>query len=199
MVQVNVTTLFNTLPGETRQFFHQDDGLWPVPRPHPSFLCNALIAIDDFDEHNGATTIVPFSHMMFDQPPDQKHPDQIQLSMKSGSCVFWEGGLWHAGGANKTSAEGGNYRERMGFFISHAAAYLRPQEIQLVSVPRPVVREMPRLLQRLCGYHRFALGVDGRDPLDVLMDEDNPAVYMSPDVKLAGELPAYAANPRSKL
>lgn len=53
----------------------------------------------------------------------------------------------HGGGANKTSIEDGSYRERMGFFISHCAGYLRPQEIQLVSVPRPVVREMPRLLQ----------------------------------------------------
>ena len=47
--QINITTLFNTLPGETKQFLHQDDGLWPIPRPHPSFLCNALIALDDFD------------------------------------------------------------------------------------------------------------------------------------------------------
>eukprot|EP01043_Picozoa_sp_COSAG02_P072846 COSAG02_NODE_13911_length_1332_cov_1.236821_2_plen_179_part_00 len=52
LVQVNVTTLFNTLPGETEQFLHQDDGLWPVPRPHPSLLCNCLIAIDDFDREN---------------------------------------------------------------------------------------------------------------------------------------------------
>ena len=35
--QINVTTLFNTLPGETKQFLHQDDGLWPIPRPHPPF------------------------------------------------------------------------------------------------------------------------------------------------------------------
>lgn len=52
LVQVNVTTLFNTLPGETAQFLHPDDGLWPMPRPHPSLLCNCLIAIDDFDEEN---------------------------------------------------------------------------------------------------------------------------------------------------
>ncbi|MEC8868261.1 MAG: hypothetical protein VYC86_05530, partial [Pseudomonadota bacterium] len=26
-VQINVTTLFNLLPGETKQFLHQDDGL----------------------------------------------------------------------------------------------------------------------------------------------------------------------------
>ena len=43
--QINIATLFNTLPGEFKQDLHQDDGLWPIPRPHPSFLCNLLIAV----------------------------------------------------------------------------------------------------------------------------------------------------------
>ena len=34
--QINIATLFNTLPGEFKQDLHQDDGLWPIPRPHPS-------------------------------------------------------------------------------------------------------------------------------------------------------------------
>ena len=131
LVQVNVTTLFNTLPGETRQFLHQDDGLWPIARPHPSFICNALLAIDDFDEEVGATHIVPYSHKMNDVVPHNKHPDEIQVKMKSGSMIMWEGGLWHGGGANTTSVEAGNYRERMGFFMSHSVGYLRPQEIQV--------------------------------------------------------------------
>ncbi len=58
---------------------------------------------------------------MFDEFPRNDHPDAIQLTMKSGSCVFWESGLWHGGGANSTSAQDGTYRERMGFFISHCA------------------------------------------------------------------------------
>ena len=70
--QINVTTLFNVLPGETRQFLHQDDGLWPIPRPHPHFLCNALLAIDDSDIENGATHIVPYSHRWYDRRIDQK-------------------------------------------------------------------------------------------------------------------------------
>lgn len=166
LTQINVTTLFNLLPGETRQFLHQDDGLWPIKRPHPHFLCNALIAFDDFDIENGATHIVPYSHRWYDRRPDQK-VETTRVVMKAGSIVMWEGGLWHGGGANISKD-----RERLGFFMSHCVGYLRPQENQLLSVPRDVARKMPKKLQRLLGYHRFGLGVDGRDPIDVLYDGD---------------------------
>jgi len=172
--QINVTTLFNTLPGETRQFLHQDDGLWPIPRPHPPFLCNALIAFDDFTIKNGATHLVPYSHLWHDREIDQS-VDTIRAEIPSGSMVMWEGAMWHAGGAN-TSRD-----ERMGFFISHQVSYLRPQEIQLLSVPLDVVRQMPRKLKRLLGYHPFGIGVDGRDPLDVLDD----GIVVSPDAQSA--------------
>ena len=175
--QVNVTTLFNVLPGETRQFLHQDDGLWPIPRPHPHFVCNALIALDDQDVENGATHIVPYSHKWHDRRVDQS-VETLQVEMRSGTMLMWEGGLWHGGGANVSKD-----RERMGFFMSHNVAYLRPQEIQLVSVPREVARQLPEELLRLLGYHRFGLGVDGRDPIDVLRDGD----VVNPTAKLAAE------------
>ena len=168
--QVNITTLFNTLPGESKQDLHQDDGLWPIPRPHPPFLCNALFAFDDFTPENGATHLVPFSHS-WTQPVDQS-VESIQVEMKSGSVVFWEGGMWHAGGANVTEDE-----ERMGLFISHQVSYLRPQEMQSLAIPADVVREMPHKLKRLAGYHPFGIGVDGRDPIDVLDD----GVVFNPD------------------
>ena len=172
--QINVTTLFNTLPGETKQFLHQDDALWPIPRPHPPFLCNALFAFDDFTRDNGATHLVPFSHT-WTKPVDQS-VESIQIEMQSGSVVLWEGGVWHAGGANITEDQ-----ERMGLFISHQVSYLRPQEIQLLSVPADVVRTMPQKLQRLVGYHTFGLGVDGRDPIDVLAD----GVVVNPEARTA--------------
>ena len=174
--QINITTLFNTLPGETKQLLHQDDGLWPVPRPHPSFLCNALIAFDDFTVANGATHLVPYSHT-WNQEVDQS-VESIQIEMKSGSMVLWDGAMWHAGGANTTTDQ-----ERMGFFISHQVSYLRPQEIQLLAIPQEVVKTMPKKLRRLVGYHPFGIGVDGRDPLDVLDD----GVVINPDAKLANE------------
>ena len=181
LVQVNVTTLFNLLPGETKQFLHQDDGLWPIPRPHPSFLCNALVALDDFDEENGATHLVPYSHLWHDRSVE-KSEETTRVCMPSGSMVMWEGAMWHAGGANVT----GN-RERLGLFISHVVSYLAPQEPQLISIPRGVVREMPRKLQRLVGYQKFSgIGgeVDFRDPIDVL--EDSQVVHPQAKIGSSG-------------
>ena len=172
--QINIATMFNTLAGEYKQDLHQDDGLWPIPRPHPSFLCNLLIAFDDFTIENGATHVVPYSHT-WTKPVDQ-NIESVQVEMKSGSVLFWEGGLWHGGGANRTTDQ-----ERMGLFISHLVSYLRPSDLQLVSVPREVVREMPHKLQRLLGYYPFGNGVDGRDPLDTLHD----GIVVHPDARPA--------------
>ena len=44
-----------------------------------------------------------------------------------------------------------------------------------------VVRAMPHKLQRLVGYHTFGLGVDGRDPIDVLED----GIVVNPDAQPA--------------
>ncbi len=172
--QVNVSTLFNTLPGETRQFLHHDDGVWPIPRPHPSFQCNVLIAFDEFTLENGATHVVPYSHT-WTRPLDQS-VESIQVTMKPGSALLWEGGLWHGGGANTTRDQ-----ERMGLFISHLVGYLRPSDLQLVAVPQEIARTLPERLQRLLGYYRFGNGVDGRDPLDTLHD----GLVVHPEARLA--------------
>jgi len=122
--QINITTLFNALPGETKKFLHQDDGLWPIPRPHPHFLCNALIALDDFGVENGATHLVPYIHQWHDLEVDQS-AQTIQVEMKAGSMVLRAGAMWHAGGANTSQPE------RMGVFISHGVSYLRPKSHNL--------------------------------------------------------------------
>jgi ectoine hydroxylase-related dioxygenase (phytanoyl-CoA dioxygenase family) len=143
--QINITTLFNALPGETKKFLHQDDGLWPIPRPHPHFLCNALIALDDFGVENGATHLVPYIHQWHDLEVDQA-AQTIQVEMKAGSMVLRARAMWHAGGANTSQPE------RMGVFILQGVSYLRPQEPQLISVPAEVVKTLPEKMQRLLGY-----------------------------------------------
>ncbi len=173
-VHINICTSFNLLPGETRQNLHRDDMLWPIPHPRPEFLCNALIAISDFDEENGATHIVPYSHKWGDREIDQTI-ETTQVTMKAGSMVVWAGGLWHGGGANVSTD-----RERLGLFMSHCVSYLRQQENQTLAVPPEIVKDLPHKLQRLIGYIPFGGGIDFRDPLEILKDGQ----VINPEAKL---------------
>ena len=45
-----------------------------MPRPHPAIVCNTMWALTDFTEANGATRIVPGSHLMGRQPPGTVPP-----------------------------------------------------------------------------------------------------------------------------
>jgi len=164
-IQVSVVAMFDLLPGAKPQGLHQDDGLWPIPRPHPPFVVNAVIAVDEFTKANGATQIVPKSHLWHDQsvkqPPDVS---PIQVEMKPGTMLIWTGAVWHGGGGNTTN------QSRLAIDINFNLSYLAQQENQFVGVPRSEVEKMPKHLQRLIGY-KFGLMyvgpgmVDLRDPL----------------------------------
>ena len=168
-IQVSVVAMFDLIPGAKAQPLHQDDGLWPLPRPHPPLVCNTVIAVDDFTIENGATVVVPGSHLWHDQkvrqPPDV---ETIQAEMSAGSMLIWTGALWHGGGENKTRDQ-----SRLAIDINFNQFYLRQQENQYLGVPREEVRKMPEELQRLLGYRHGASNVgpgmvDLRDPLEMM-------------------------------
>src|SRR5262249_14316833 len=53
----------NVHPGETAQGWHFDDGGCHVPLPRPMHGVSAIWALDDFTTENGATQVIPRSHL----------------------------------------------------------------------------------------------------------------------------------------
>jgi ectoine hydroxylase-related dioxygenase (phytanoyl-CoA dioxygenase family) len=151
-------------PGEKAQFLHHDDGIYPLPRPHPEVVLNSMWALDDFTEDNGATRVVPGSHRWTDRIPVD--PDEtVTVTMPAGSVLFIAGNLWHGGGANRTA------KPRLGVLLEYAAGWLRQQETHLLAVPREVARTLEPRLQELLGYNihpPFVGYVDGRHPRRLL-------------------------------
>ncbi len=132
--------------GEVAQPIHADDQLIPLPKPHPAVVCNTMWALTDFTEANGATRIVPGSHLADTSPDYGRDYDSIPAEMAKGSVLVWHGSLWHGGGANTTD------ERRTGIAMNYCAGYIRQQENQQLGIPPEVAATFePRLLE-LVGY-----------------------------------------------
>jgi ectoine hydroxylase-related dioxygenase (phytanoyl-CoA dioxygenase family) len=153
------------LPGETAQPIHADDQLIPLDKPHAPTVCNSMWALTDFTEANGATRVVPGSHLA-DHSPDYGAPyDSVPAEMPKGGVLIWHGSLWHGGGANCTEAR------RIGIAMNYCAGFIRQQENQQLGIPREIAARFSPRLRQLCGYgiYRGLIGhVNKRDPSESL-------------------------------
>ncbi|MEZ4359596.1 MAG: phytanoyl-CoA dioxygenase family protein [Kofleriaceae bacterium] len=161
------------LPGETAQPIHADDQLIPLPKPHVPIICNTMWALTDFTESNGATRVMPGTHLADHNPSlGVEHPT-IPAEMRRGSVLIFQGSLWHGGGANQTSAR------RTGLAMNYCAGYLRQQENQQLGIPLDRARGFEPKLRKLCGFgiYRGLLGhIDKCSPSDLLDGERRPIV-----------------------
>jgi len=152
-------------PGEIAQPVHADDQLQPIAKPHPPTVCNSMWALTDFTEANGATRIVPGSHLFDHSPPYGDPQETIPAEMAAGSVLVWPGSLWHGGGANSTDST------RIGIAMNYCAGWIRQQENQQLGVPVELVKTFSPRLRELCGYgiYNGLIGhIDKRSPADVL-------------------------------
>src|SRR6185295_16975324 len=86
-------------PDEIAQPIHADDMVIPLKKPHIPIVCNSMWALTDFTDANGATRLVPGSHLK-DNPQYGGAYETIPAKMRRGSVLVWDGSLWHGGGAN---------------------------------------------------------------------------------------------------
>lgn len=152
-------------PGETPQPIHADDQLIPLGKPHAPVVCNTMWALTDFTEANGATRIVPRSHVADHSPAYGQPYDSIAAEMPRGSVLVWHGSLWHGGGANRSDAR------RVGIAMNYCAGYIRQQENQQLGLPRDRVARFSPRLQELVGYgvyHHLIGHIEKRSPAELL-------------------------------
>ena len=136
-------------PGEIAQPIHADDQMIPLPKPHPAVVCNSMWALTDFTDANGATRIIPGSHLAHRSPDYGSHYDSIAAEMPRGSVLVWHGSLWHGGGANHTD------KRRVGIAMNYCAGYLRQQENQQLGLPPELVEAFEPRLRDLVGYGTY--------------------------------------------
>ena len=155
-------------PGEIAQPIHADDMVIPLAKPHIPIVCNSMWALTDFTEANGATRLVPGSHLK-DNPVYGGTYDSVPGEMKKGSVLIWDGSLWHGGGANKTD------KRRTGIAMNYCAGFVRQQENQQLGLKPDLVKTFSPRLQELVGYgvYRGLIGhIDKKSPAQMLGSPD---------------------------
>ncbi len=155
-------------PGETAQVIHADDQIQPLAKPHVATVCNSMWALTDFTETNGATRVVPGSHLW--QNPDyfagDANVETIAAEMTKGSVLVWHGSTWHGGGANVTEDE-----VRIGVAMNYCAGFIRQQENQQLGIPPEVMATFSRELRQLCGlgmYRGLTGNIEKKSPAELL-------------------------------
>lgn len=95
-------------PGSGQQGFHVDDAE-PV-RADRHRMANAFWMLDDMDEANGATRLIPGSHRFGRIPPkglarpDARHPQARWIEARAGDVIVFSAHVWHAGSENLSGA-----------------------------------------------------------------------------------------------
>lgn len=160
--------VINIYPGEDQQLFHADDGLYPVPRPRGPLSAATIWAVDDFTLENGATTVLPGSHLWGElDPAEYERSDKRAAVMPAGSMIFFLGTLIHGGGPNTSDGD------RMAVTAQYCQPWCRPQENYSLSISRETARQCSPVMQSLLGYEicpPFIGFVNGRHPRRLLED-----------------------------
>ncbi len=71
-------------------------------------VCNSIWLLDDFSKANGATRVVPGTHLSGQLPQDvlqdpfKPHPDELIIEAPAGSVFIFNSHTWHGGTINNT-------------------------------------------------------------------------------------------------
>ena len=176
----------NLHPSESAQPWHHDDEHIAAPLPRPAYGVSAFWMIDETTDDNGATEIIPRSHLWTDQNringsasedsfQDTKiraadddpgaRDDAVKVTAPAGSLMIAKGTLWHRGGANRSTAP------RLVITPQYCAGWARQLENMALTMTAEQAMGLPERARELIGYsiHPPFMGyVDGMHPARTL-------------------------------
>lgn len=169
---LSATELIEIFPGQPAQPVHRDQWKYDYVDLPVEVEVNAMWAMTDFTEANGATRVVPGSHhlandLRFD------HADTVAAEMSKGSLLVYLGRTYHSGGANLSG------EVRIGLSLQHSVGWLARGEQMMIECPPDVVAEWDDDLTRFIGYQMTG------DSLGVYRDSEDPMTAVHPDREYA--------------
>jgi ectoine hydroxylase-related dioxygenase (phytanoyl-CoA dioxygenase family) len=171
--QLNYTHVFDVGPGARVQALHRDGLCWArINHSGMNIELASIIALNEFTVDNGATLVVPGSHLW---DPDRK-PDPgeaVPAVMPAGSAVFYLNATYHSAGANTTARVW-----RRGMHLSYIVGWLRTEENNYLLAPLERVRGLSKHELSILGYGAHEDAAKGGGPTG-LYDMLDPAELIS--------------------
>ena len=152
--QLHFTQAVQIGVGQGAQPLHRDRGVWGryLNRSIETQF-STIWAVDEFTAENGATQIVPGSHL-WEAAREPEPTESVAATMRAGSVLLYNGSVLHGGGANRTEVS------RLGVLLHYCPSWLRQEENQYLSCPPEIARDLTPELRALMGYSKggYVLG-----------------------------------------
>ena len=146
-------------PGNDGGAFHQDQIFIPKPWPDTPQGLNFAWLLDDFTADNGATEVVPGSHVESLEDPAVIARRAIPIVAPAGSLAIFDSRIWHRTGLNRSALP------RAALFAWYTTPIYRTQENWFLSLDPEVVDNASDELLTLLAYKSQGFGlVYGRSP-----------------------------------
>lgn len=151
-----------TGPGGGEMVLHADQIFVPEPWPAEPQGVNICWCVDDFTEENGATRMVPGSHLLHRMPrADEAGAATVPMEARAGTMIVMEARVWHKTGHNKTVD-----KRRAGIFAWYTKPIYRTQENWFLALDPSIKQFASDTMLELLGYKTAGLGlVNGASPV----------------------------------
>ena len=147
--QVHVTAGLEVGPGARAQVLHrEEDSFTFFQLPRPNIIVASMWAMSEFRADNGATLIVPGSHLWPADRVPRRH-EILSAEMPAGSVLYWMGGLLHGAGAN-TSRDW-----RYGIILTYSLGWVRQEENQYLDIPPRRLTELSPKAKCIAGIKMY--------------------------------------------
>ncbi len=148
------------LPGSEGGRLHADQIFVPEPWPTQPQGCNVSWLLDDFTLDNGATEVVPMSHLKNRMPVSGDQIDGVPIIAPAGTMVVFDSRVWHRTGSNRTTET-----SRAALFAWYSRPIYRTQENWFLSLSPWVLEGASEELLTLLAWKSEGFGlVNGQSP-----------------------------------
>tara|TARA_B100001250_G_C19750508_1_gene767504 strand:+ start:617 stop:1423 length:807 start_codon:yes stop_codon:yes gene_type:complete len=139
-------------PNAPQQQLHMDSNL-PGKDSYPLVMI-VIIMIDDFTSKNGATRVVPSSHLRDDYAKsNKKYKNEVKILGKAGDVMIINGSLWHGSEKNFTNSE------RWSINLGYARWFIKPS----FDIPRSIDKDIYNKMNK---FERELMGLKTVPPID---------------------------------